>query len=40
MTQMAILARDIAKKVEANMDYPGQIKIHLIRENRAVDYAK
>ena len=38
--QMAILARDIAKKVEANMDYPGQIKIHLIRENRAVDYAK
>ena len=38
--QMVILARDIAKKIEANLDYPGQIKVHLIRENRAVDYAK
>jgi len=38
--QMTLLARDIAKKIEDNMDYPGQIKINLIRENRAVDYAK
>lgn len=38
--QMVILARDIAKKIEENMDYPGQIKVNLIRENRAVDYAK
>ena len=38
--QMVILARDIAKKIEENMDYPGQIKDNLIRENRAVDYAK
>ena len=38
--QMTILARDIAKKIEDNMDYPGQIKVNLIRENRAIDYAK
>ncbi len=38
--QMIILAREIAKKIETNMDYPGQIKVNLIRENRAVDYAK
>ena len=38
--QMVILAHEIAKKIESNMDYPGQIKVNLIRENRAVDYAK
>ena len=38
--QMSLLARDIAQKIEANMEYPGQIKVNLIRENRAVDYAK
>ncbi len=38
--QMVILAREIAKKIESNMDYPGQIKVNLIRENRAVDFAK
>ena len=38
--QMVILAHDIAKKIETNMDYPGQIKVNLIRENRAVDFAK
>lgn len=38
--KMTLLAHDIAKKIEENMDYPGQIKVHLIRENRAVDYAK
>ncbi len=34
------LARDIAKKIEDNMQYPGQIKVTVIRETRAVDYAK
>ncbi len=38
--KMTLLARDIAKKIEDSLDYPGQIKVHLIRENRAVDYAK
>lgn len=37
---MKVLARDIAKRIESEMDYPGQIKINLIRESRAVDYAK
>ena len=38
--QMTILARDVAKRVEAEMDYPGQIKVNIIRETRVVDYAK
>ncbi len=38
--KMTILARDIAKKIEEEMDYPGQIKVHIIRENRAFDFAK
>ena len=37
---MVLLARDIAKRIEAEMDYPGQIKVNLIRESRTVDYAK
>lgn len=37
---MTLLARDIAKKIEDTLDYPGQIKVNLIRENRAVDFAK
>ena len=37
---MTVLARNIAQKVEADMEYPGQIKINLIRESRTVDYAK
>ena len=37
---MTILARDISKKVEEEMEYPGQIKVNLIRETRVVDYAK
>ncbi len=38
--QMVIIARDIANKIENELDYPGQIKVNVIRENRAVDYAK
>lgn len=38
--QMVIIARDIASKIENELDYPGQIKVNVIRENRAVDYAK
>ncbi len=37
---MVLLARDIAKQIEAELEYPGQIKISVIRESRAVDYAK
>ncbi|MCF0124266.1 MAG: ribonuclease Y [Clostridia bacterium] len=38
--KMTILARDVAKKIEDEMDYPGQIKVNIIRETRIVDYAK
>ena len=38
--QMTILARDVAKRVENEMDYPGQIKVNIIRETRVIDYAK
>ena len=38
--QMLVLARDIAKKIENEMDYPGQIKVNMIRETRTIDYAK
>ena len=38
--QMTILARDVAKRIENEMDYPGQIKVNIIRETRVVDYAK
>ena len=38
--QMTILARDVAKKVENEMDYPGQIKVNVIRETRTVDFAR
>lgn len=38
--QMKILARDVAKRIEQEMEYPGQIKINVIRETRVVDYAK
>ena len=37
---MIILARDVAKKIEAELEYPGQIKINVIRETKAVEYAK
>ena len=38
--KMVIVAREIAKKIENEMNYPGQIKINLIRESRVVEYAK
>ena len=38
--QLPILAREIVKKIEDELEYPGQIKINVIRENRATDYAK
>ena len=34
------LARDVAKQIESDMQYPGQIKVHVIRETRRVEYAK
>ena len=37
---MTFIAHDIARKIEAEMEYPGQIKVHVIRESRAVEYAK
>ncbi len=37
---MILLARDISKKIESELEYPGQIKVNIIRESRAVDYAK
>ncbi|MCI8387919.1 MAG: ribonuclease Y [Clostridiales bacterium] len=38
--QMVVTAHNIVKKIEAELQYPGQIKVHLIRESRAIDYAK
>ncbi len=38
--KMALVARDIVKKIESELEYPGQIKVNLIRESRVVDYAK
>lgn len=38
--EMTVLARDIAKKVESDMEYPGQIKVNVIRETRTIEYAK
>jgi ribonuclease Y len=38
--QMVLVARDIVKKIESELEYPGQIKINVIRESRAIDYAK
>ena len=38
--QMTVLARDVSKRIENEMDYPGQIKVNIIRETRVIDYAK
>jgi ribonuclease Y len=37
---MTLLARDVARRIEDELEYPGQIKVNLIRETRAIDYAK
>ena len=39
-SEMVIMARDVAKRVENEMEYPGQIKVNVIRESRVIDYAK
>lgn len=39
-SDMVIMAREVAKKVENEMEYPGQIKVNVIRESRVIDYAK
>jgi ribonuclease Y len=38
--QMVLLARDIVKKIENELEYPGQIKVNVIRESRAIEFAK
>ena len=38
--QMTIMARDMAKRIENEMDYPGQIKLNIVRESRVIEYAK
>ena len=38
--RMPLVARDIVKKIEDELEYPGQIKVHIVRESRAIDYAK
>ncbi|HAZ37360.1 MAG TPA: ribonuclease Y, partial [Clostridiaceae bacterium] len=38
--ESAQLARDIVKKIESELEYPGQIKVNVIRETRAIEYAK
>ncbi|MBR4953269.1 MAG: HDIG domain-containing protein, partial [Oscillospiraceae bacterium] len=38
--EMVLLARDIAKKIEEELTYPGQIKVHVLRETKAIEYAK
>ena len=37
---MVLLARDIAKQIESELEYPGQIKVNVIRESRVTDFAK
>ena len=37
---VVLIARDIVKRIEDEMEYPGQIKVNVIREMRAIDYAK
>lgn len=39
-SEMVLLARDVSKKIESSLQYPGQIKVSVIRESRVVDYAK
>ena len=38
--EMVVMARDVAKRIEDEMEYPGQIKVNVVRETRAIEYAK
>ena len=38
--EMVILARELAKRIENELEYPGQIKVHVLRETKVVEYAK
>ena len=38
--QTVLVAQEIAKKIESELDYPGQVKVHVVRESRAIEYAK
>ena len=38
--EMVLLARKIAQKIEEELTYPGQIKVHVLRETKAIEYAK
>ena len=38
--QMVILAHDLARRIESELEYPGQIKVHVLRETTAIEYAK
>ncbi len=38
--KMVLIARDVVKKIEEELEYPGQIKVHVVRESRAIDFAK
>ena len=38
--EIVFLAREISKKIESELEYPGQIKVNVIRETRAIEYAK
>ena len=38
--QMVVLARELAKRIEDELEYPGQIKVHVMRETKVVEYAK
>ena len=37
---MVLLAREVSKRIESELEYPGQIKVNVIRESRVTDYAK
>ena len=38
--QMVILAHELAKRIENELEYPGQIKVHVLRETKVIEYAK